>query len=52
MRKKTTGTPTDTAAACAFLCSDDGAYITGEAMNGTLDMGEYLSATWTAKRRV
>lgn len=27
------GLPTDTAAACAFLCSDDGAYITGEAMN-------------------
>ena len=27
------GLPGDTAAACAFLCSDDGAYITGEAMN-------------------
>lgn len=27
------GLPTDTAASCAFLCSDDGAYITGEAMN-------------------
>lgn len=27
------GLPADTAAACAFLCSDDGAYITGEAMN-------------------
>ena len=28
-----TGTPQDIAAACAFLCSDDAAYITGEAMN-------------------
>jgi NAD(P)-dependent dehydrogenase (short-subunit alcohol dehydrogenase family) len=28
-----TGTPNDIAAACAFLCSDDAAYITGEAMN-------------------
>ncbi len=28
-----TGTPADIAAACAFLCSDDAAYITGEAMN-------------------
>jgi meso-butanediol dehydrogenase/(S,S)-butanediol dehydrogenase/diacetyl reductase len=28
-----TGLPGDTAAACAFLCSDDAAYITGEAMN-------------------
>jgi meso-butanediol dehydrogenase/(S,S)-butanediol dehydrogenase/diacetyl reductase len=27
------GSPDDTAAACAFLCSDGGAYITGEAMN-------------------
>ncbi|MEN1926619.1 SDR family NAD(P)-dependent oxidoreductase [Luteimonas qiangzhengi] len=27
------GRAEDTAAACAFLCSDDGAYITGEAMN-------------------
>ena len=27
------GLPSDTAAACAFLCSDDGAYVTGEAMN-------------------
>lgn len=27
------GRADDTAAACAFLCSDDGAYITGEAMN-------------------
>lgn len=27
------GQPHDTAAACAFLCSDDGAYVTGEAMN-------------------
>ena len=27
------GKPDDTAAACAFLCSDDAAYITGEAMN-------------------
>ena len=24
---------------------------TGDAMSGTLDMGEYLTATWTAKRR-
>ena len=28
-----TGTPNDIAAACAFLCSDDAAYITGESMN-------------------
>lgn len=28
-----TGLPEDTAAACAFLCSDDAGYITGEAMN-------------------
>lgn len=28
-----TGLPEDTAAACAFLCSEDAAYITGEAMN-------------------
>jgi NAD(P)-dependent dehydrogenase (short-subunit alcohol dehydrogenase family) len=28
-----TGVPEDTAAACAFLCSDDASYITGEAMN-------------------
>lgn len=28
-----TGAPEDTAAACAFLCSEDAAYITGEAMN-------------------
>lgn len=27
------GLPSDTAAACAFLCSDDGVYVTGEAMN-------------------
>ncbi|HRX89441.1 MAG TPA: SDR family NAD(P)-dependent oxidoreductase [Steroidobacteraceae bacterium] len=27
------GLPEDTAKACAFLCSDDAAYITGEAMN-------------------
>jgi len=27
------GLPADTASACAFLCSDDGSYITGEAMN-------------------
>lgn len=27
------GLPTDTANACAFLCSDQAAYITGEAMN-------------------
>lgn len=27
------GLPTDTAAACAFLCSDEAAYVTGEAMN-------------------
>lgn len=25
--------------------------VSGETMDGTLDMGEYLSATWTAKRR-
>jgi uncharacterized pyridoxal phosphate-dependent enzyme len=25
--------------------------VTGEELAGTLDMGEYLSATWTAKRR-
>ncbi len=28
-----TGTPNDIAAACAFLCSDDASYITGESMN-------------------
>ena len=28
-----TGTPADIAAACAFLCSSDASYITGEAMN-------------------
>ncbi len=27
------GLPADTAAACAWLCSDDAAYVTGEAMN-------------------
>ncbi|WEN14117.1 SDR family NAD(P)-dependent oxidoreductase [Rhodanobacter sp. AS-Z3] len=27
------GLPDDTAAACAFLCSDDANYVTGEAMN-------------------
>lgn len=27
------GLPSDTASACAFLCSDDAQYITGEAMN-------------------
>jgi NAD(P)-dependent dehydrogenase (short-subunit alcohol dehydrogenase family) len=27
------GLATDTAAACAFLCSDEAAYVTGEAMN-------------------
>lgn len=26
--------------------------LTGETMSGTLEMGEYLSATWTAKRHV
>lgn len=26
--------------------------VNGETMSGTLDMGEYLSATWTAKRHV
>ncbi|HET7221103.1 MAG TPA: aminotransferase class V-fold PLP-dependent enzyme, partial [Vicinamibacterales bacterium] len=26
--------------------------VAGDALSGTLDMGEYLSATWTAKRRV
>ena len=25
--------------------------VSGETMTGTLDMGEYLSATWTAQRR-
>ena len=25
--------------------------VTGDEMGGTLDMGEYLGATWTAKRR-
>ena len=24
--------------------------VTGETMTGTLDMGEYLAATWTARR--
>ena len=28
-----TGLPEDTAAACAFLCSAEADYITGEAMN-------------------
>jgi meso-butanediol dehydrogenase/(S,S)-butanediol dehydrogenase/diacetyl reductase len=27
------GLATDTASACAFLCSDEAAYVTGEAMN-------------------
>ena len=27
------GLPTDTASACAWLCSDDAVYVTGEAMN-------------------
>ena len=27
------GLPADTAGAVAFLCSEEGAYITGEAMN-------------------
>jgi meso-butanediol dehydrogenase/(S,S)-butanediol dehydrogenase/diacetyl reductase len=27
------GLATDTAAACAFLCSDEAAYVTGESMN-------------------
>jgi meso-butanediol dehydrogenase/(S,S)-butanediol dehydrogenase/diacetyl reductase len=27
------GLPEDTANACAFLCSDQAAYITGESMN-------------------
>jgi meso-butanediol dehydrogenase/(S,S)-butanediol dehydrogenase/diacetyl reductase len=27
------GLAADTAAACAFLCSDEAAYVTGEAMN-------------------
>jgi NAD(P)-dependent dehydrogenase (short-subunit alcohol dehydrogenase family) len=27
------GLPTDTAAACAWLCSDEAAYVTGESMN-------------------
>ena len=25
--------------------------VAGDELSGTLDMGEYLSATWTAKRR-
>jgi L-seryl-tRNA(Ser) seleniumtransferase len=25
--------------------------LTGEEMGGTLDMGEYLKGTWTARRR-
>jgi hypothetical protein len=25
--------------------------LTGDAMAGSIDMGEYLSATWTARRR-
>jgi meso-butanediol dehydrogenase/(S,S)-butanediol dehydrogenase/diacetyl reductase len=27
------GLPTDTAAACAWLCSDEAQYVTGESMN-------------------
>jgi L-seryl-tRNA(Ser) seleniumtransferase len=26
--------------------------VTGETMSGTLDMGEYLAATWTGRKRV
>ena len=35
-----TGTPEDVAAACAFLCSDDAGYITGQQIN--LNGGRYL----------
>jgi 2-hydroxycyclohexanecarboxyl-CoA dehydrogenase len=34
------GTPDDVAAACAFLCSDDAGYITGQTIN--LNGGRYL----------
>ena len=34
------GTPDDIAAACAFLCSDDAGYITGQQIN--LNGGRYL----------
>jgi NAD(P)-dependent dehydrogenase (short-subunit alcohol dehydrogenase family) len=34
------GTADDIAAACAFLCSDDAGYITGQAMN--VNGGWYL----------
>jgi NAD(P)-dependent dehydrogenase (short-subunit alcohol dehydrogenase family) len=35
-----TGTPDDIAAACAFLCSEDAGYITGQQIN--LNGGRYL----------
>jgi 2-hydroxycyclohexanecarboxyl-CoA dehydrogenase len=35
-----TGTPEDVAAACAFLCSDDAGYITGQQIN--LNGGRYM----------
>jgi NAD(P)-dependent dehydrogenase (short-subunit alcohol dehydrogenase family) len=34
------GTPDDVAAACAFLCSDDASYITGQQIN--LNGGRYV----------
>jgi seryl-tRNA(Sec) selenium transferase len=35
----------------AITCSFEGT-VAGDQMSGTLDMGEYLGATWTATRRV
>jgi L-seryl-tRNA(Ser) seleniumtransferase len=35
----------------AISCSFEGT-VAGDQMSGTLDMGEYLKATWTATRRV